>query len=117
MTVPAGRGCLRAWVVVSGLAGRSWAEPDQFWIDSTIRHWCALAMTFGLSMDYEIFLLTRDPSGSCSPATPVTPSRTGVSTSARHHQRGADHDRGVHRIRVRFTAALLVAQLAACAVE
>ncbi|EUA43183.1 MMPL family protein [Mycobacterium xenopi 3993] len=69
-------------------------------IDSTVPP-LVLAMTFGLSMDYEIFLLTRIRNASCSPGTPTTPSPTGEHQRPHHHQRGADHDRGIHRLRVR----------------
>ena len=74
-------------------------------IDSTIPP-LVLAMTFGLSMDYEIFLLTRIrerflQTGHTRDAVVLRRQHQ----RAHYHQRRADHDRGVHRFRVRRYAA------------
>ncbi len=74
-------------------------------------------MTFGLSMDYEIFLLTRIRERFLQTNNTRDAVAYGVSTSARtHHQRRADHDRGVHRVRVRGHAAGGASWACACAV-
>ena len=59
------------------------------------------SVLFGLSMDYQVFLLSRireryDQTG----ATRRTRSRCGVASTARHHhRRGADHRRRLRRLR------------------
>ena len=88
-----------------GLAGRARASRRSRSIDSTVPP-LVLAMTFGLSMDYEIFLLTRIRERFLQ--TGQHPRRGRLRREhqrAHHHQRGADHDRGVHRLRVRRHAA------------
>ena len=58
-------------------------------------------LVFGLSMDYEVFLVARvaeaarqgaDPESRCGPG--------GRSYGRRHHERGNDHGDGVRRVRV-----------------
>ncbi len=69
-------------------------------LDSTIPP-LVLALTFGLSMDYEIFLLTRIRERFLQ--TGNTRRRRGLRREHQRphdHQRRVDHDRGVHRIRV-----------------
>ena len=68
-------------------------------------------------MDHEIFPQTRIRERFLQTATLGTPSRQWrVDQRPHHHQRRADHDRGVHRLRLRRHAIGRRAQVARCAV-
>ena len=59
------------------------------------------AILFGLSMDYEVFLMSRSASSTASTSTPAVPwSRASVDRSG-HHQRRAHHDQRVRLLHPR----------------
>ena len=57
------------------------------------------AVLFGLSMDYQVFLLSRIKEPTDRPATTRPRSPRASAHGRHHHRRGADHGRRVRRLR------------------